>query len=196
MANISSIHSVGNSLITFLRNTYPQTLRDAHPCDFRVLSSGELADETDFGTTLSLYLYRVIINEHLRNRPLSHLSNESRPPLSVDLHFMLSIWTDSAVAEHTICAWVMQQLHHHPIMDRSSLSSDGGWGADDVVHILPSELSNEDLMRIWDTVAPNYRLSVSYIARVIRIDPEDMSVGQPVVATRYQYAQNGSHSGG
>jgi hypothetical protein len=143
---------------------------------------------------LSFYLYRVIINEHLRNRSPSHLPRESRPPLSVDLHFLLSIWTDSAVAEHTICAWVMQQLHRHPILDRSSLSSDGGWGVDDVVHLLPSELSNEDLMRIWDTLAPNYRLSVSYIARVIRIDAEDTGVGLPVVATRYQYAVTGSAS--
>ena len=182
--------------MTYLRNAYPQPLRTDHPCDFRVISSGELADETDFGTTLLLYLYRVTINEHLRNRPLQHFPGDSRPPLSIDLHLMLSVWAESAVAEHTICAWAMQQLHHHPIMDISSLSSDGGWGTDDVVHIIPAELSNEDLMRIWDTLAPNYRLSVSYIARVIRIDPEDISIGQPVVATRYQYAQNGSQSRG
>ena len=196
MANFFAIHSVGTSLMTYLRNAYPEPLRTDHPCDFRVISSGELADETDFGTTLLLYLYRVTINEHLRNRPLQHFPIDSRPPLSIDLHLMLSVWAASAVAEHTICAWAMQQLHHHPIMDISSLSSDGGWGTDDVVHIIPAELSNEDLMRIWDTLAPNYRLSVSYIARVIRIDPEDISIGQPVVATRYQYAQNRSQSRG
>ena len=190
MANIYSIHSVGDSIIQYLRNAYPQELRDAHPCDFRVVSSGELAEDTEeFNTTLSIYLYRVIINEHVRNTASSHSPGAASVPLSVDLHFMLSFWANSAAAEQTICAWAMRQLHHHPIMDVSSLTEEGGWSPDDVVHIIPAELSNEDLMRIWDAIAPYYRLSVSYIARVVRIDPEESDAGRPVVATRYGYEE-------
>ncbi len=188
MANIYSVNSVGGSIMQFLRNAYPQELRETHPCDFRIVSSGELAESTEeFNTTLTLYLYRIIINEHVRNKPSARQSGESNIPLSVDLHFMLSIWADSAAAEHTICAWVMSQLHQHPIMDVSSLTEEGGWSKDDVVHIIPAELSNEDLMRIWDAIAPYYRLSVSYIARVVRIVGDETETGLPVVATRYQY---------
>lgn len=188
MANIFSINSVGDSIMQFLRNAYPAELRDAHPCDFRIVSSGELAEDTDdFNTTISLYLYRIIMNEHVRNTSSSRQLRDSSVPLSVDLHFMLSIWANSASAEHTICAWAMSQLHQHPIMDVSSLTEEGGWSTDDVVHIIPAELSNEDLMRIWDAIAPFYRLSVSYIARVIRIDADESETGLPVVATRQQY---------
>lgn len=172
----------------FLRNAYPQNLREAHPCDFRIVSSGELAEGTeDFNTTVSLYLYRVIMNEHVRNVASSNHIRGTSVPLSVDLHFMLSIWADSASAEHTICAWTMSQLHQHPIMDISSLTEEGGWSSDDVVHIIPAELSNEDLMRIWDAIPPYYRLSLSYIARVIRIDTDDSETGLPVVTSRYEY---------
>lgn len=192
MANIYSVNSVGGSIMQFLRNAYPQELREVHPCDFRIVSSGELAESTEeFNTTLTLYLYRIIINEHVRNNPSAHQSGESNIPLSVDLHFMLSIWADSVAAEHTICAWVMSQLHQHPIMDVSSLTEEGGWSKDDVVHIIPAELSNEDLMRIWDAIAPYYRLSVSYIARVVRIVGDETETGLPVVATRHQYQNKG-----
>jgi len=188
MANIYSINSVGSSIMQFLRNTYPQELRDAYPCDFRIVSSGEMAESTEeFNTSVTLYLYRIIINEHVRNAPAANRQGSTQIPLSVDLHFMLSIWADSAAAEHTLCAWVMSKLHQHPIMDVSSLTEEGGWSTDDVVHIIPAELSNEDLMRIWDAISPYYRLSLSYIARVIRIDGEDSETGLPVVATRYQY---------
>ncbi len=188
MANFYSINSVGDSIMQFLRNAYPQALRDAHPCDFRIVSSGEMAESTeDFTTTVSLYLYRIIMNEHVRNTTTSRSLRDESVPLSVDLHFMLSVWANSAEAEHTICAWVMSQLHQHPIMDISSLTEDGGWSADDVVHIIPAELSNEDLMRIWDAIAPYYRLSVSYIARVVRIDSAESPGGEPVIATRYGY---------
>lgn len=190
MANFYSIHSVGGSIIQFLRNAYPQELREAYPCNFRVISSGELAEDSDdFGTAVTLYLYRTNINEHIRNLPLARQTGERAVPLSVDLHLMLSFWAESAAAEHTICAWVMRQLHQHPIMDVSSLTEEGGWSADDVVHIIPAELSNEDLMRIWDAIAPYYRLSVSYIARVVRIEVDEAGVDLPVVTTRYEYDQ-------
>ncbi len=202
MANIKSIHSVCNSIVQFLRNAYEVSqvpdggtnanLQDEHPCDFRVLSSGELISNPQFGTSLSLYTYRVTINEHVRSQPTTARSgrgNSSIPPLSVDLHFLITVWASSAAAEQTICAWTMNQLHQHPILDVSSLTAEGGWRNDDVVQIIPAELSNEDLMRVWDALAPDYRLSLSYIARVIRVDPDDTETVLPVVATRYQYEE-------
>ena len=188
MANIYSINSVGDSIIQYLRNAYPEELRDSHPCSFRVISSGEMEEDADdFDTSVTLYLYRIIMNEHVRNSPVSNSSENSKIPLSVDLHFMMTVWSNSASSEHIITAWAMRQLHHHAIMDVSSLTEEGGWLPSDVVHIIPAELSNEDLMRIWDAVAPNYRLSLSYIARVIRIDPDDSEDNLPVVSTRFQY---------
>jgi len=199
MANVKSIHSVCNSIIQFLHNAYEAypvpdgdpgtTLQDEYPCSFRVLSSGELDPSADFGTSLTLYLYRVLINEHVRSQPLARGSSDSALPLSLDMHFLITVWAESAAAEQTICAWAMQQLHQHPIMDVSSLTAEGGWRNDDVVQIIPAELSNEDLMRVWDALAPDYHLSLSYIARVIRIDPEESATGLPVVATRYQYGE-------
>jgi hypothetical protein len=85
----------------------------------------------------------------------------------------------------------MSQLHQQPVMDVSSLTEEGGWSNNDVVKIIPAELSNEDLMRIWDALAPDYRLSLSYIARVVSIDSAEISAGLPVVATRYQYEEGG-----
>lgn len=123
MANIKSIHSVCNSIIQFLHNAYEATpvpfglpdttLQDEWPCSFRVLSSGELKAGTDFGTTLSLYLYRVMVNEHARSQPAG---NGIVLPLSVDLHFLITIWSESAAAEQTLCDWAMSQLNQHPII--------------------------------------------------------------------------------
>lgn len=74
----------------------------------------------------------------------------------------------------------------------SSLSPDAGWNPSDVVHIIPAELSNEDVMRIWDAIEPPYRLSVSYIARVVRIDPDEIVESRPVVATRLSFTEQGA----
>lgn len=194
MANVHSFHSVGDSIIKYLRNLYPDTDVNMPDCQFQLVSSGDLQDDMGDDTTLTLYIYRVTYNEFLRNSVVPKLSGKSTTPLSLDLHFMISIWTESAVAEHTVCAWVMQQLHQHPILDVSSLTPDGGWEPGDVVQIVPAELSNEDLMRIWDAFAPDYRLSVSYTARSIRIDPEEVAGIPPVVATRFDYSKKQAES--
>jgi hypothetical protein len=82
-------------------------------------------------------------------------------------------------------AWAMRQLYQHPILDASALSPEAGWAPDEVVQIIPSELSTEDMMRIWDALEPPYRLSVSYIARRVRLDPDRLLDAAPVVATRF-----------
>ena len=43
-------------------------------------------------------------------------------------------------------------------------------------------------MRIWDALTPSYRLSVSYVARLVRIDPDsDDAQFRPVVSGRFGY---------
>jgi hypothetical protein len=187
MANVNAVYSVGSSLMTSLRNAYPAPLRQAFPCDFRVISSGELAGNADRGTALTLYLFRVTINEHLRNVRRVNDNLDAQPPLGLDLHYLLTAWADNAPAEHTILAWAMQQIYQRPVLDASSLDTSADWGASDVIQLIPAELSNEDVMRIWDALDPAYRLSVSYIARVVRIAPDATGGGLPVVATRSRW---------
>lgn len=173
--------------MTYLNNSYPEPLRTDHPCTFALLSSGELIDTDNFGTTLSFFLYRVTLNEHLRTAAHQN-GQDARPvPLSIDLHYLMSVWTSSALAEHVILAWAMRELHLHPVLDTSSLTPEAGWDRGDVIQLIPAELNNEDIMRIWDALVPPYRLSVSYIARVVRIDPDVVETDRPVVATRFSF---------
>jgi hypothetical protein len=192
MANVFAIHSVGNSITTYLRNSYPRELAglDMPDCRFDLVSSGELAGEPEDATRITLYLYRITVNEHSRQM-LGTTGGVIRPtPLGLDLHFLLSAWAGNARDEHTILAWAIRQLHMFPILDASSLSPEAGWGANEVIQVIPAELSTEDVMRIWDAIDPAYRLSVSYIARLVRLDPDaPPQGGRPVVASRFAYGE-------
>lgn len=192
MANVFAIHSVGYSLAGYLRQTYRMTsLPDQHPCTFRLISSNELADsatiETDTQATLTFYLYRLTVNEHLRNQPRTPDSTRYPIPLSVNLHFLMTVWSDSVMAEHNILAWAMNQLEQTPTFSGTRLSAEAGWKPNDVIQLVPEDLSTENLMRIWDALEPSYRLSVGYIARVVRIEPDEGPDHRPVVATDFAY---------
>ena len=184
MPNVHAVHSVGHSLVTWLKNAYPRDLREVTECDFVLLSSGEMAAKEERGPAVSLWLYRVTPNEHLRNVPRRGDSADARPPLYLDLHYLVTVWADNALAEHTILAWVLERLHRMPMLDVSSLSPEGGWEPGDQVQLVTEDLATEELMRIWEAVDPAYRLSVPIVARVVRIDLERQP-GVPVVASRF-----------
>lgn len=192
MANVFAVHSVGASLATYLTNTYPESLRSAHPCSFGLLSSTELdsVDAPDAGTRLTLFLYRVSLNEHLRTAPHAN-GTPSGIPLSLDLHYLMSIWTANALAEQTILTWAMRQLHQHPVLDRSVLSAEAGWQTGDVIQVLPEELGTDEMMNLWEAFNPSYRLSMGYVARVVRVDADPQDDALPVVATRFSFAGAG-----
>ena len=111
------------------------------------------------------------------------------PPLSVALHYLFTFWSNSAENECVVLAWTMLQLHSTPLLDATILSGqEARWSTEDVVQLIPEELSNEDMMRIWDSLEPAYRLSLGYVARVVRIEPEEAAEQAPVIATRFSYA--------
>ena len=195
MANVFGVHSVGSSIATFLRNTYPAEIggRPLPACDFDLVSAGQLAGELEEGNRITLFLYRVTVNEHSRQSTHLRGSGAGVGPLGLDLHYLMSAWGMTAQDEQVSLTWALRQLHQYPVLDASSLAPDAGWGSDEVIQIVPSELATEDVMRIWDALTPSYRLSVSYVARLVRIDPDsDDAQFRPVVAARFAYGEEAS----
>jgi hypothetical protein len=186
MANVFAIHSVGNSIVTYLRNAYPQQIDgvDLPDCSFELVSGGQLVGEIEETTRITLYLYRITVDEHQRQHRRPGASSASPPPLNVDLHYLMTAWAANPLDEQVPMAWAMRQLHRVPVLDLAVLSPEGGWGRDEAVQVLPAELSTEDVMRIWDALEPSYRLSTTYVARVVRLDPDTDEVFAPVVARR------------
>jgi hypothetical protein len=190
MANLRGIYTVGSSLASFLQNSYPVELSGTHPCQFKLVSSGEMSgpDEQSFDKMVSIYLHRITVNEHYRNATRPQEPNGKKPVLGVDLHYLLTYWGRSAEDEQLVMAWTMRQLQMNSILDRSMLSSSADWAPDETIQLTASNLSIEDIMRVWDALAPKYRLSVAYTARTVRLETESETAG-PVVTTRTIYEQ-------
>lgn len=186
MANVQATFSVCDGLRVFLQRSYD--MADPQPAagiKFEVSSAHQLNQRKndEARDALSIFLYRVTVNEHQRNLvPGQH----ERSPLMLDLHLLLVAWCEQPATEHALITWTMRELYQRPVLDLSVLSPGAGWARNDAVQLVPSELSNEDLMRLWDAVLPPYHLSVSYIARMVRIDADPLAEYERVVATRHR----------
>ena len=172
MAEVFAVHAVGHSIASFLRSTYPQEIAGQRmpACGFELISGVRLAGAIADDTHITLWLYRVTVNESLTNRPPTPVAAPA--PLALDLHYLLTAWSLDPRDEQVTLAWAMRQLHLHPVLDANTLSPDGGWAGDDVIQVVLADLTTEELMHIWSALGPPYRLSVGYVARVLQIDAE------------------------
>lgn len=202
VANYFAIHSLGESLVQYLQRAYDEekSRRQAEAlepelpaCNFVLIGSEGMSSETGPSKpAVSLYLYRVTVNEHLRNQPRSEgVFSEQLPPIGLDLHYLLSVWMNDAAEEYRILGWVIAKLYARQVLGESDLSAEGGWEKGELIHLIPSELSNEDLMRVWDALKKPYHLSLSYIARVVRIQVGAVALAPkpPVVAKRLSFGK-------
>lgn len=192
MANHLAIHSFCQSLSEYLSQrhaTYapPPGVPALPSASFTVLSSSKFSSSDPIADgTVSLFLHRVTINNHLRNIR----ATPAIGPLGLDLHVLLTIWADDADDEHILLGWAMRELHQHAFLDRSTLSEVGGWAIDEQIHLAPADLPPEEMARIWEAAHRGYRLSYPFVARVVRIGPDITPDAAPVVATRLTYTDD------
>ncbi len=67
----------------------------------------------------------------------------------------------------------MQCLETTPILSGPLLHPSAEWAANEVVQVLLGEITTEEVMRTFDSLPHDYKLSVPYVARVVRIDSRE-----------------------
>lgn len=119
---------------------------------------------------LSIFLYRIDFNKAMRAAWAGVSFHDGVPHLPLDLHFLLTPWADNAEAESAILGRAIQCLDSTAILSGPLLHQSGDWAPNEAVQVLMDEISTEAVMRTFDSLPADYRISVPYVARVIRID--------------------------
>lgn len=142
---------------------------------------------------ISLFLYRVHVSATQR-RPLVRRpdGSASAAQLPLELHLLLTAWGKDASLQHAILGWAMRTLEDNALLPPALLSGVRPSEPPHVqipVEIVPGELPNEEMLRLWDTFGAPYRISVPYIARVVRVDPlVAPALGGPVAERHLEFA--------
>lgn len=187
MADYRAIATVSEAILQLLRSHYRPEDFDQE-LEFKVFTAKDFAKPLNAG--VSLFLYRIFPNGVARTPPSRPAPDGRTFPtlLPLDLHLLLTVWGKEASLQHTIAGWMMRVLEDQPIYPAALLNAvtPGVFRASETVELSLTELTNEDLLRIWDTLVQNvYQLSVPYVARVLRIEsPRALAEGGPEVQQR------------
>ncbi len=172
MADYRAVATVTEAVLQLLRSNYVPADFDQE-LEFKVFTAKDFTKPLNAG--VSLFLYRIFPNGVQRNPP-GRTTPQGRPLpalLPLELHMLLTVWGREASLQHTIAGWMMRVIEDQPVFPAGMLNAvtPGVFRPDETVEVLLTELTNEDLLRIWDTLVQNvYQLSVPYVARVIRIE--------------------------
>lgn len=132
-----------------------------------VLSNpGQPADEQ---RNISLWLYQVVPNEHLRNAAFVRQGSdglEQYPPLSLNLYYLLTPSTGKDEGDQKVLGKALQVFHDQSILAMPSSETPG---EGEELHVALVQRTIEELAEVWEALQKPYRLSVCYEVRVVRI---------------------------
>jgi hypothetical protein len=190
LADFHAIQVTCDAVMRLLQESYrPDLIEPSSSLQFDVYATEDFKNHMVQG--VSLFLYRVHVNTTQRS-PLvkDPVGNVRRQLLPLDLHFFITVWAPKASLQHAILGWAMRLLEDNPIISSSLLNGvrEDTFRSDETVEVVAGQLSNEELMRIWDDLGTEYQLSVPYVARVVRIESlSELSEGEPVTRRRFEY---------
>jgi hypothetical protein len=116
---------------------------------------------------LSILLYRVDFNKTTRAGWSAVGQRDGRAHLPLDLHYLLTAWADNADHEHRVIGRSMQVLDELGALSGPLLHPDGGWTPGEAVQLYLEDLATDDIMRTFDSLPCDFRLSIPYLARVV-----------------------------
>ena len=145
---------------------------------------------------INLFLYLVTPNPGWRNEGLASRDASGRlrlsnPPLALDLHYLLSVYSGGDLHAEILLGYAMQLLHEMPVLTRdairTALSPSPGVGtalppalralADsgledqvELIKLTPQYLNTEEMSKLWTAMQSHFRPTAAYTVSVVLIE--------------------------
>jgi uncharacterized protein DUF4255 len=179
MAGADAVRDVADTLVFLLRAGIPAV----DPTKITVATPDEFNGLRDpLKPNITIFLYRIAVNPQMRNNPRRAKADGTiQPtPLPLELSFLITAWAKETRDEVKLIGRILQVLYDHRELGAADLVG-ATWDKDDTVQLILESLPLEDHYRIWDANEVAYRLSLTYMARVVGLAATETLVVPPVV---------------
>lgn len=179
MASADAVRDTADTIAFLLRAGIPAL----DPTKITVATPDEFESLRDpLKPNVTIFLYRIAVNPQLRNAPRRLLPDGTLrpPPLPLELSFLITAWAKDTRDELRLVGRIMQVLYDHRELGPADLVGTS-WDTDDSVQLILESLPLDDHYRIWDANEVAYRLSLTYLARVVGLTAIEAIAAPPVV---------------
>ena len=160
--------------------------------EIELFEMGRFQRSTPLAEGVSVYLYRATVSGLQRNRRLPPGPDGTRrkPPLPIDLHYLLTAWSSTSVQiQHRLLGWSMRVLADYPILSAALLNhyspgEDDTFADGETLELSYNPLSLEDMNTVMEPLRPNANASAPYLVRVLYLESDITLTEAPDVQTR------------
>jgi hypothetical protein len=180
MASADAVRDTADTVVNILRAGIPSV----DPSKIAVATPDEFEAMRDpVKPNITVFVYRIAVNPQMRNNPRRVRSDGviMPPLLPLELSLLITAWAKDTRDELRLIGRILQVLHDHRELGAADLAGTS-WEKEDTVQLVLESLALEDHYRIWDANEVPYRLSLTYMARVVGIAPTEELVAPPVVS--------------
>lgn len=190
MATYPVMAATGQAILRLLAGSCPKP--EFAAARFDLYQASNFTQPMEEG--ISLYLYRIGINAARRNLPArTGLDGRRyRPPLPLDLYYLLTAWARTAIAQQRLLGWAMRTLEDTPLLTSGLLNDVGPepetFQPQETVELIFEPLALQDLYNIWSALKVAPQLSASYVARAVALDSiVTLTEAAPVQTRQFDY---------
>lgn len=202
MSNPLAIAAVTATLRDLLQEVVSVPQWGISGAEVTVRNPAQIAKDAQDKPAVNLFLYQTSPNSAWRNFDLPARNGDGKlrqdPIAALDLHYLLSFYGDeSAFEPQRLLGSVIAVLHARPVLsqkliartlqtaarmkangrpllDESALKDSDLSEQVELVRLVPTTLSLEDLSKLWSAFQTPYALSVTYQASVVLIEMQDV----------------------
>jgi hypothetical protein len=176
MAGYKALAAAGRSITGLLNLRFGEIVPTGDPKPTAVLAGTTDFDQVNSSPTavirypaVSLYCYRVCVDRETRPGWSAVASVDGIPRMPLRMHFLIAAWDTVVESELEWLGLAVQVLESEPILTGPLLDSSGNWEPGDAVHVVADDLALDSMSEAFQALTTQYRLSLPYVARVIRI---------------------------
>lgn len=176
MAGHRALAAVGRSVVELLNRRIDEELAPARR-PLAVLAGTQDFDRVNSAPNavirfpaLSVYCCRLSVDRETRPGWSSVASIDGIARLPLRMHLLLMAWDEFVENELEWLGLAMRILDSEPILSGPLLDPSGEWDDGDVIQIVADDIALEELSEAFEALTTDFRLSMPYLARVIRID--------------------------
>jgi hypothetical protein len=155
---------------------------------------------------INLFLYQTTLNQGWRNVGLPSLDSKgervANPPLALDLHYLLTAFSQKPFHAEILLGYAMNLLHQVPVLTREDIrkalgklqtsqdSAEKAIASSDLadqveqIKIIPQSTTTEELWKLWSAMQSQYHPTVTYQVSVVLIEAQRPTRSPLPVATR------------
>lgn len=187
MATYKAIEATTRAILELLKAASP--VEEFGHIPFEPLQFEKRLDE---GVTLLLYRLGSSSRRNLAARKGPN-GFPLRPPMPVDLHYLLTAWARSAEMQQRLLGFCLRSLADSPIIPAAFLNhfaSQPVFHPDESVELIFDPISLQELFSLWEPLKPNIQVSATYVARMVTLDSTvEITSAGPVQARKFDLAQ-------